>query len=104
MDLSDAPQDFLAAATSLSSDAVHIYVGLAVLLLAAVLWKKPLSDWRPLVIVALAALAGPIWRYADAYGHGGTPRWHADWGDVWHTLFWPVVLFGLARFTRVLRR
>jgi hypothetical protein len=102
MDLSAAPRNFLSAATSLSSDAIHIYVGLAVLLLAMAIWKKPLSDWRPLAVVALVSVAGPIWRFFDAYGHGGTPHWHADWRDVWNTLFWPAILFLLARFTRVL--
>ncbi len=102
MNLSDAPRDFLTAATSLSSDAIHIYVGLTVLLLVLAIWKKPLSDWRPLAVVVLVSLAAPIWRFVDAYGHGGTPRWHADWRDVWNTLFWPAVLFVLARFTRIL--
>jgi hypothetical protein len=104
MSLSDAPQSLLSAATSLSADAFHIYVGLAVLLLAVAFLKKPLSDWRPIALVALASLAGAIWRYVDAYSHGTRPQWHADWRNVWHTLFWPAVLFALARFTRVLKR
>ena len=102
MNLSDTPRSFLTAATSLSNDAVHIYLGLAVLLLAVALMKRPLSDWRPIALVVLASLAGPIWRYVDAYSHGGTPQWHADWRDVWNTLFWPAILFVLARFTRLI--
>ena len=104
MDSSNSARHFLGEVTSLSRDALHIYIGLAVLLLAVVLWKKPLSDWRPIALVVLASLSGPIWRYVDTLSHGGTPRWHADWLDVWQTLFWPTILFGLARFTNALRR
>ena len=28
----------------------------------------------------------------------------AHWHDIWNTMFWPAVLFGLARFTRILKR
>ena len=54
--------------------------------------------------VAIAALAGEIWDVFDTWAHGGSPRWNANWKDVWNTLFWPSVLFVLARFTKVLKR
>ena len=95
---------FLSEVTSLGKDALHIYVGLAVMLLVVVALKKPLSDWRPIAAVALASVAGEIWDVIDTFSHGGTPRWHSDWRAVWHTMFWPMVLFALARFTKVLKR
>lgn len=91
-------------ATGLAKDALHIYVGLGVMLLAAVALKRPLADWRPLSAVVLAAFAGEIWDVIDTWAHGGTPRFRANWKDVANTLFWPTVLFLLARFTRVLTR
>ena len=95
---------FLSEVTNLGKDALHIYVGLAVMLLVVIAFKKPLSDWRPIAAVALASIAGEIWDVIDTFSHGGTPKWNANWKDVWNTMFWPSVLFGLARFTRVLKR
>ena len=95
---------FLSEVTSLGKDALHIYVGLAVMLLVVVALKKPLSDWRPIAAVALASVAGEIWDVIDTFSHGGTPKWTANWKDVWNTMFWPTILFGLARFTKVLKR
>ena len=94
----------LVEATNLRKDALHIYVGLGVMLLAAILLRRSLKDWRPLAAAALAAVAGEVWDVIDTLSHGGTPRWSLNWKDVWNTLFWPTVLFVLARFTSVLRR
>ena len=91
-------------ATNLGKDALHIHVGMIVMLLVVLVWKKPLSDWRPLAAVALASVAGEIWDVIDTLSHGGKPRWNANWKDVWNTMLWPSVLFGLARFTKVLRQ
>ena len=95
---------FLVEATDLSKDALHIYVGLGVMLLVVILFRKSLADWRPLAAVALAAVAGEVWDVIDTLSHGGTPHWSLNGKDVWNTLFWPTILFGLARFTRVLKR
>jgi hypothetical protein len=90
--------------TNLGKDALHIYVGMGVMLVVAIGFKRSLSDWRPLAAVALASVAGEIWDVIDTFSHGGRPRWDANWKDIWNTMFWPTVLFGLARFTRVLKR
>jgi hypothetical protein len=94
----------LLEATNLSKDALHIYVGMAVMLLVVILFKKSLADWRPLAAVAVASIAGEIWDVIDTFSHGSTPKWNANWKDIWNTLFWPTILFGLARFTRILKR
>lgn len=94
----------LVEATNLSKDALHIYVGLGIMLLAVILLRKSLRDWQPLAAVLLAALAGEIWDVVDTFAHGGTPSWDANWKDIWNTMFWPTVLFCLARFTRLLKR
>ncbi|HWH17794.1 MAG TPA: hypothetical protein VNT77_05580 [Allosphingosinicella sp.] len=94
----------LVEATSLGKDALHIYVGLGVMLLVVIVFRKSLRDWQPLAAVLAAALAGEVWDVIDTYSHGGTPRFDANWKDVWNTMFWPTILFGLARFTRVLKR
>ena len=104
MSLFQSSKIFLSEVTSLGKDALHIYVGLGVMLLVAVALKKPLSDWRPIVAVAFASVAGEVWDVIDTFSHGGTPKWNANWKDVWNTMFWPTILFGLARFTKVLKR
>ncbi len=104
MSLFQEAKILLVEATNLSKDALHVYVGLGVMLLAAILLRRSLKDWRPLAAAALAAVAGEVWDVIDTLSHGGTPRWSLNWKDVWNTLFWPTVLFLLARFTPVLRR
>jgi cell shape-determining protein MreD len=94
----------LVEATNLGKDALHIYVGLGVMLLVAAAFKRSLRDWQPLAAVLLAALAGEIWDLIDTFSHGRRPRFNGNWKDVWNTMFWPSVLFLLARFTRVLKR
>jgi hypothetical protein len=49
-------------------------------------------------------VAGEIWDVIDTYSHGGRPRFEANWKDIWNTMFWPTMLFVLARFTKVLKR
>lgn len=95
---------FVLDVTDLGKDALHVYVGLAVMLLVAAVLRRSLGDWRPWAAVLLAAFAGEIWDVVDTWSHGRTPRWNANWKDVWNTLFWPTVLFALARTTKVLKR
>jgi hypothetical protein len=88
----------------LSKDALHIYVGLAVFLLAALILRRPLRDWRPLAAVAAVALAGEIWDVVEWTNRGNAPQWNNHWHDLWNTTFWPLMLFALARWTRLLKR
>ena len=88
----------------LAKDALHIYVGLAVFLLVAALFRLPLRDWRPLAAVAGVALAGEVWDLVDTDARGDPLEWGSSWHDLANTLFWPFVLFALARWTNLLRR
>jgi hypothetical protein len=88
----------------LGDDAFHIHLGLAVLLLVVIVFRRSPADWRPLAAVAAIAVAAPVWTMIDRWSHGGGLQWTADWRDVGQILFWPAVLFVLARFTRVLKR
>ena len=88
----------------LAKDALHVYFGLALFLIVAGLFRMPLRDWRPLAAVVLAAAAGEIWDISDTLAAGERLRFDKGWHDVWNTVFWPAVLFLLARYTRVLSR
>ena len=88
----------------LPKDALHIYVGLMVFLIAAALFRAPLRSWKPIVAVLLAALAGEAWDLVDTHRRGSNIVWARNWHDVWNTCFWPAALFLLARYTRLLKR
>ena len=90
--------------TRLGKDALHVYVGLIVMLTVAIALRRSLGDWRPILAVALAAFAGEIWDMVDTYSYGVTPKFEANAKDILNTMFWPIVLFALARFTSVLKR
>jgi hypothetical protein len=94
---------WIAASAGLPKDALHIYVGLTVFLVAAALLRDRLGSWRPLAAVVAAALAGEAWDVADTWGAGQTVAWARNWHDIWNTCFWPTVLFLLARYTRLVR-
>jgi hypothetical protein len=88
----------------LSKDALHIYVGLAIFLIAAILFRRPLSDIRPLAAVFLVAVGGEILDLLERLEPEKDPFWASNWHDLWNTMFWPTVLFVLARSPRVLKR
>jgi hypothetical protein len=94
---------WIAHSVGLPKDALHIYVGLTVFLLAAALMRRSLGDWRPLAAVLVVALAGEAWDLADTWRAGQEPAWLRNWHDVWNTSFWPAILFLLARYTRLIR-
>ncbi len=87
----------------LGKDALHIYVGLIVLLLVAALLRAPLRDWRPIIAVFVVALAGEVWDLIEWTARGKLVQWPNHWHDLWNTSFWPFVLFALARWTRLLK-
>jgi uncharacterized membrane protein YjdF len=95
---------WLGGTLGMSKDALHISVGLVLFLLAAALLRRPLRDWRPLAVVLVAALAGEAWDLIETWRAGHRLRWDRSGQDVWITLLWPVLLFALARWTRLLGR
>lgn len=89
--------------TGLSKDALHIYVGLGVWLLAATLMRRSIGTLRPWLAVLVVALGIEAFDAFDDWVQLGRWRWKASLHDVVNTLFWPTVLALLARFTRVLK-
>jgi TRAP-type uncharacterized transport system fused permease subunit len=95
---------FMIHLTGLPRDALHIYVGLGVLLLVAFVSRRSLGHPLPILAVLLVALSGELWDLIDTFRAGKPLAWGKSWHDLWNTLFWPTALFLLARFTRVLKR
>jgi hypothetical protein len=90
--------------TGLPRDALHIYVGMAVFIAVALIFRRSLRDPRPIAAVLLVAIAGEVWDLVDRSRSGYPPAVAGGWHDLWNTLFWPSVLFLLARYTSLLRR
>jgi hypothetical protein len=87
----------IVAATGLSKDALHIYVGLAVFLAAAVVLRKPLRSIVPWLVIFAMAIAGEVLDMRDDIASLGYWRWGASLHDVLNTLFWPTVLLLIAK-------
>lgn len=88
----------IVAATGLSKDALHIYVGLAVFLAAVILLRKPLRSIVPWLMVVSVAITGEVLDMRDDISSLGYWRWGASLHDIFNTLFWPSVLLLLAKF------
>lgn len=92
----------IVAATGLSKDALHIYVGLAVFLIVAAVSKRSVSSWLPWLAVLLLATLGELVDMRDDLLSLGYWRWSASLHDIINTILWPTVLLVLARATGVL--
>ena len=90
-------------AVDLERDALHIYVGLALFLGAALLRRWPVTSWKPLAVVLVVTIIGEVWDWRDAVADERRIPLAWQWHDVWNTMFWPLVLVVLARTTRVFK-
>lgn len=74
-----------------SKEALHIYVGLAVQLAAALALRTRARAFVPALIVVLLACIGVILDMQGDINSLGRWRWAASVHDVVSTAFWPVV-------------
>ena len=88
---------WLMAHTHLAQDALHVYVGLLVLVGACMLLRRPLGSLLPLLLVLAAALAGEALDMRIELAKAGQWNWRESVHDVLNTMFWPVLLALLAR-------
>ncbi|MCW3838444.1 hypothetical protein ACFQ1E_20665 [Sphingomonas canadensis] len=85
----------------LEKDALHIYVALLLLFGSAWLFRWRLSGWKPAAIVLAAALAGEAWDIRDGLMTSVPLAVSLPFSvhDLWNTMFWPVAILLLARYT-----
>lgn len=88
---------FLVEATGLAKDALHVHAGLLILFVSAWLLRKPLSSSIPWVVVLLAAIIGELLDMQDDLNGLGFWRWSMSLHDILNTVFWPTVLWVMAR-------
>jgi len=90
--------------SSLAKDALHVYVALMLFFGAALLFGWKLSNWKPWLVVAVAAIVGEAWDLRDSLVYHTPIALWANWHDIWNTLFWPSVVLLLARRTKLFGR
>ena len=88
----------------LAKDALHVYVALILFFGSIALFRWRASDWRPVLLVAIAALLGEAWDIRDRAAGGIAQNYGGNWHDVWNTCAWPLAIFAMARWTSLLRR
>ena len=85
-------------AVDLSRDAMHIYVGMAVLLLFVIIFQKGRFSVVSLIPVFVVAIIMEVFDLYDDSRTFGYLRWDASLHDVVNTVFWPVILVFVAKF------
>jgi hypothetical protein len=89
--------------TGLSKDALHVYAGLAVWLVAAAVFRKSITTLKPWLVALVVALVVEGFDAFDDWVQLGRWRYRASLHDVVNTMFWPTLLTLLARYTRLLK-
>lgn len=92
------------SATSLSKDALHIYVGLMVCFFTMLILRRYARTFVPLLVVFMIACMGEVLDMRDDLYSLGYWRWGASLHDVINTSFWPFVICLLVRKGLLLTR
>jgi len=93
----------LVQVAALSKDALHIYVGLSVYLIVAAIARKGMRSTVALLAVLLVAMIGEALDLRDEFRAHEHLKWWSSLHDLLNTCFWPLVLWLLARFTRIVK-
>jgi hypothetical protein len=88
---------------SLSKDALHIYVGMGVFLISSAVAQKGLRSAFAICLVVALAVLGELLDARDDLRIHGHWRFLASLHDLVNTLFWPLMLWLLARYSRVMK-
>lgn len=94
----------LVQTTGLPKDALHIYVGLATLFVAAAIARRSVSAWLPLMAVLVLTVIGELVDLNDDLDYLGYWRWRDSIFDIGNTMFWPLIIFVLARHSTLFQR
>ena len=89
--------------TGLTRDALHIHLGLAAMVLAALLFRRSLRSLLPWFVALAACLLVEAADLRDDIATYGYLRWGASAHDLLNTMLWPTVLLLVARYTRLFR-
>jgi hypothetical protein len=95
---------WLIHSAGLEKDALHIYLALILLFGSVWLFRWSLRSWKPFALILVAALIGEVWDIRDGLLTRVPLAVSVPLSihDIWNTMFWPLAILLLARFTRVL--
>ncbi len=83
------------------SDALaHVQIGLAIWIISAIVTRLPLSDGRPLAVLAVVEATNEI---LDRLAKGSW-QWPDTRADVLHSLAWPTILYVALKLVPRLRK
>lgn len=92
---------FLMESTDLAKDALHVHVALVLFLGACLLFGWKARQWKPWLLVLLAALVGEAWDIRDSLADDDPLKFSGNWKDLWNTMVLPTVLLLAARYTNL---
>jgi hypothetical protein len=88
---------------SLSKDALHVYVGLGVFLLGSALAQKGVRSTFAILAVVALGVVGELLDARDDLRLHDHWRVMASLHDLVNTIFWPLMIWLLARYSRVMK-
>jgi uncharacterized membrane protein YpjA len=89
----------ISQATGASEDLLHVHVGLALFVVSGVLLRRRMHSPLPLIVVAIFAVLNEV---VDYFGEFEAQP-SEPFIDIANTLFWPSVLFVIARRKLIVR-
>ena len=90
--------------TGLAKDALHIYVALIIFLGSCLVFGWKARDWKPWLLVLLAASAGEVWDIYDMLPTKPGPDYFESAKDIVNTLMVPTMLMFAARYSGIFRK
>jgi len=93
-------KEWIERAAGLNMDALHIHVGLAILVLAALILRKPLRSPIPWLVLLALELANEYYDWTYEIWPGPDRQLQAAEGirDIWNTMAVPTFLLVASRF------
>jgi hypothetical protein len=89
---------WLAEATGLGLDALHVHAGVLGQLAAAAILRRSLRSPLPWLLILAAALANEWWDLTYEIWPTRQEQWAESVRDAWNTMLLPTILFLLARY------
>lgn len=87
----------------LEKDALHVYFALLLLFGSVLLFRWSLRSWKPYTLILAITVIGEIWDMRDGLLTRVPLVVSLPFSihDIWNTMFWPVAILLLVRFTDI---